>query len=83
MNNYDPFHFREKLVSVVILEALHGREIPSTATRGAWERPEDTGPQGYSGRAGAPAPPEAGLRTTFREPVLQACPQAIDGRAPR
>ena len=27
-NNYGPFHFPEKLVPVVILNALHGREIP-------------------------------------------------------
>ncbi|SHM46355.1 dTDP-glucose 4,6-dehydratase [Paracoccus solventivorans] len=27
-NNYGPYHFPEKLVPVVILNALHGREIP-------------------------------------------------------
>lgn len=27
-NNYGPFHFPEKLVPVVILNALHGRDIP-------------------------------------------------------
>jgi dTDP-glucose 4,6-dehydratase len=27
-NNYGPFHFPEKLIPVVILNALHGREIP-------------------------------------------------------
>ena len=27
-NNYGPFHFPEKLVPVVILNALHGRQIP-------------------------------------------------------
>ncbi len=27
-NNYGPFHFPEKLVPVVILNALHGRPIP-------------------------------------------------------
>ena len=27
-NNYGPFHFPEKLIPVVVLNALHGREIP-------------------------------------------------------
>lgn len=27
-NNYGPFHFPEKLIPVIILAALHGREIP-------------------------------------------------------
>ena len=27
-NNYGPFHFPEKLIPVIILNALHGREIP-------------------------------------------------------
>ena len=27
-NNYGPFHFPEKLIPVVILSAIHGREIP-------------------------------------------------------
>jgi len=27
-NNYGPYHFPEKLIPVVILNALHGRPIP-------------------------------------------------------
>lgn len=31
-NNYGPFHFPEKLIPVIILNALHGREIPVYGT---------------------------------------------------
>jgi dTDP-glucose 4,6-dehydratase len=31
-NNYGPYHFPEKLIPVVILNALHGREIPVYGT---------------------------------------------------
>ena len=62
-NNYGPFHFPEKLIPVVILNALHGRDDPGL--RQGRERPRLALRRGPRRRRCSPSPSAGGLGESY------------------